>query len=628
MCGIGGYIHLSRTKGFPQRVEDNLAQALKSLERRGPDHQEIYRRDKVILCHARLSILDPEARSNQPMISKESGAILIFNGEIYNYRALREELISKGLTFDTNGDTEVLLKLLDVYGKRAIDKLNGFFAFTYHNPTSEYTLIARDRFGIKPLVIHQNEAGLLFASEIKFIKRIIDLEIDESQIPVYFEQGFIPEPNTIYRDVSKLPAGSLVEIIDGKIQQEQYFVPSASTKFNGSSEEGMEALRSALKDSVNMRLVSDVPLGCFLSGGIDSSVIALIASQSNSDITAYTVSFPENPWMDESEMARTTAAHLGIRAETIEMSNSDLLGSLPEVLEYLDEPFADSSCLPFHGLSKAFKAHATVALSGDGADELLGGYNRHAAAFNLLNPGLKERTVIALGPIWKSLPKSRNARLPDLFRKLDKFARAGKLSRQELYRYLSAYTSSASLEQFLITKDRPYVFPGEGFDGVTDDMEHYLLTDQINLLPNDMLKKVDLMSMANSLEVRVPFLDHNVASLINSFPTEWKIGKNGRKIILRETFRDELPGALFNQRKMGFEVPLQGWFTNELKELVKNELLDEKLFLEQGYFDPVGVRQLWNKLNSSSPDNAAFEAWSFIVFQHWYKKTNGRATTF
>ena len=630
MCGIAGLISLNKQSDF--EYEGVLRNAISSLNLRGPDFQDVEIIDSNVgLAHARLSIIDTSAASNQPMAAYDSRYTIVFNGEIYNYKELQAKLVKEHQeTFITNGDTEVILKMYHHYGKDCLKFFNGFFAFAIYDKESASVFIARDRMGIKPLFYAKMDDRIMFASEMKAMMALgVKKELDMVSLQQYFQFNYIPYPNSIFVGVKKLKPGHTITIDkNGDILEEEYYkIPYTGEYKNLSYNAAQKELVSLLETSVQRRLVADVPLGSFLSGGIDSSVIATLAARHVDKLNTFSIGFKDNPYFDETAYANLVAKKINSNHTVFSLSNNDLYESLDDLLDYIDEPFADSSAIPVYILSKKTKEKVTVALSGDGADEMFGGYNKHKAA-HLANQDSILNKMVALGaPVWKALPKSRHSKMGNIVRQLERFAEGQKLSGDERYWRWCSFTPESYpkelLKANLSENDQEYkqrkkevlsIFTG------SKDINETLFTDMHLVLVNDMLTKVDLMSMANSLEVRVPFLDHELVNFAFQIPGEFKVNKQGRKMILKDAFRDVLPAELYNRNKMGFEIPLLQWFKTDLKSLILDDLLSDSFIEEQNIFEPQKVKALKKQLFSNNPGEIHAQIWALIVFQKWYKK--------
>lgn len=624
MCGIAGAFSKEPSVTFEKETYNALAK----ISSRGPDHQGFFGIKDGSLGHRRLSIIDTTACAHQPMHDDSGRYTIVFNGEIYNFRLIRKELEQKGYTFESSGDTEVLLKGYLEYGEDIINRLNGFFAFVIYDKEKESAIAVRDRFGIKPFYYSLNNKGFFFASELKALQCYpINKDIDYNSVAQYLHLNYIPSPNTIFTDVKKLAPGHMMHYKAGELTISQWYnlEENIQKPFTGTYAEACKQLEELLDQSVQRRMISDVPLGSFLSGGIDSSVIATLARRHTDALETFSIGYKDNPYFDETHYAIQVANQISTDHTIFKLSDEDLFEHLFHVLDYMDEPFADSSALPVYILSHLTKKKVTVALSGDGADEIFTGYNKHKAEWMMLNRGARAETVTALGPLWKALPKSRNNVVFDKVRQLDKFASAAALSPKDRYWLMAGFTKNESKHQLLkkpvavneLEERQKEILKHIGKTGTIDDV---LRTDLSLVLPNDMLTKVDSMSMANSLEVRVPFLDHDVVEFAFSLPQEYKINSTIRKRILQDTFRDILPDALYNRPKRGFEVPLLHWLQTGLRSLIEEDLLHPAFVEEQGIFNVNETERLKKQLFSNNPGDAHARVWGLLVFQYWWKK--------
>ena len=628
MCGICGIYSFNEPLGQPAPL---INSALETLRKRGPEVQGNYCRSHVALGHSRLSVIDTSEAANQPFRDESEENVIIYNGEIYNFRQLRKRLLDNGVSFRTQSDTEVLLKWIIEKGPAGIDDLQGFFAFAIFNKKDGSLLIARDRFGIKPLLYHSDGQKLLFASEMKALLRLgIPKVIDYSSLRVYFQLNYIPGPWSIYENVLKLMPGHYMKIKDGHVQTKKYYsVPTSPVaEYKGITyEEAKKELHEKLEAAVVKRLVSDVPLGAFLSGGIDSSIIVALAAKHVDHLKTFSIGFKDEPMFDETHYARSVAEmHKTDHTEFL-LTTNDLFDCLYDVLDYTDEPFADSSAIAVYILSRHTRSKVTVALSGDGADEMFAGYNKHMAEFRARKGGMVSQLLKYLHPGLALLPKSRHSNLGNTIRQLYRFGKGMTLKTDDRYWRWAAFTNENYPQQLLLKQtkqDEYFSRKNELIKFVTgarnDSMNDVLMNDMHLVLPNDMLSKVDMMSMANSLEVRVPFLDHDLVDFVFSLPESFKIDHASRKKILRDTFRNLLPAELYHRPKKGFEVPLLKWFRSELKETILNKWLSDEFIIEQNIFNPKVINNLKKKLFSSNPADIHAQIWSIIVFQHWYEQ--------
>lgn len=631
MCGITGIYAFNEVGRFNMI---NLARATAVLEKRGPDHQGMYTEYFVGLGHRRLSIIDTSADGNQPMKDETGRFTIVFNGEIYNYKRLRKDLISQGVCFKSDSDTEVLLNLYIREKEQCLNKMNGFFAFAIYDKEDNSIFLARDRIGIKPLLYYQDEDKIIFASEMKSLLAYgIEKSVDYTSLYQYLQFNYIPAPSTILNGVKKLMPGHFLKIKNREVKISRYYhIPYHKSHLNPDNlnyEQQKARLIELLEESVKERLVADVPLGAFLSGGIDSSVITALATRHRDRLNTFSIGYRDEPFFDETKYANSVARKFNTHHTVFSLSNLDLYDHLFDILDYLDEPFADSSAIPVYILSKHTRKTATVALSGDGADELFSGYNKHQAAFKALQGGTVASMVKSLLPLWNALPKSRNNPLTNKVRQFQRFAIGMNLSERERYWRWAALATDFEAMSILTLEAREKVNTEEFNQRKHNILTHFngkgnlndvLYTDMHMVLTNDMLTKVDSMSMANSLEVRVPFLDHHVVNYAFSLPEESKINSQMKKRILQDAFRDILPRELYRRPKHGFEVPLLKWFRNELRSLIENDLLAENFINNQRVFDYAGIRALKEQLFSKNPGDVHARIWALVVFQSWWKK--------
>lgn len=629
MCGITG-IYAFNEVGRLGMI--NLVAATNKLDKRGPDQHGTFVSHFVGLGHRRLSIIDRSEKGKQPMKDEEDRYTIVFNGEIYNFMSLREGLQAKGCQFKSDTDTEVLLKLYIDSGPSCLQELNGFFSLAIYDDLEKTLFVARDRMGIKPLYYALDEDRFLFASEMKSLLAYgIKKDLDMESLYHYFQLNYIPGPHSIFKSVKKVLPGHYILVKEGRIEHKKYYtIPydsEGATTVTNSYEEQQRQLKALLHKAVRSRLVADVPVGTFLSGGIDSSIISTIAKEYKPDLETFSIGFADEPFFDETHYAQMVAEKLGTRHTVFSLTNDDLLHHLDDILSYIDEPFADSSAIPFYILSKHAKKHVTVALSGDGADELFAGYNKHGAFHRARLGGPTAAVVKNLLPLWSFLPKSRNGKISNKIRQLERFAKGMHMDIRD--RYWSWAILSDKDEVLALFHDDVKVSleEVEARQGVFLEQmpQHYNMNDLLYVdmqlvLPNDMLTKVDMMSMANGLEVRVPFLDHEVVQYAFQLEESAKINGQEKKRILRDAFRDELPEALYHRPKKGFEVPLLKWFRHELKGLIQGDLLNDTFIEEQGIFDRQAIKALIQQLYSSNPGDVHAKIWALLVFQSWWKK--------
>lgn len=631
MCGITGIFAFNLVGKF-NRI--NISAATLCLEKRGPDFQDIYIDEWVGLGHRRLSIIDTSQAGHQPMWDETGRYCIVFNGEIFNFRELRTWLEQKGCAFKSHSDTEVLLKLYIHERDSFLEKLNGFFSFCIYDKAEQTFFLARDRYGVKPLLYLFDEDKFIFASEMKSVIQYgINKSLDYTSLYTYLQLNYIPAPQTIFENVKKLLPGHCMKVSRNKLETRQYYSIPYNPEHNARQPIGYETAKqkfaSLLEASVERRLIADVPLGAFLSGGIDSSVIVALASRHKRDLHTFSIGYRDEKFFDETSYAHLVARKFNTHHTTFSLSNDDLYAHIDNILNYIDEPFADSSAIAVYILSKETRKHATVALSGDGADELLGGYNKHAAFYRIIHAGWKAQAVKSGHFLWKILPKSRSNYLSDKVRQLLRFSEGMRLSSRERYWRWAGYAGESEALQLMEAGVREKVIKAEydfrknillGSIPENESINDILLTDTRMVLPNDMLTKVDLMSMAHGLEIRTPFLDYEVVDFAFSLPGTYKINGRLRKKILQDTFRETLPAELYNRPKKGFEVPMLQWLRTKMKTRIMDDLLQDDFIVEQGLFDPVELKRLKKRLFSANPGDIHARLWALVVFQTWWRK--------
>jgi asparagine synthase (glutamine-hydrolysing) len=620
MCGINGIIS-KNDKG--KSWFGFLSEANAELYKRGPDASGLYESASVCFGHRRLSIIDLSESANQPLRDSSGKYVIVFNGEIFNYNELRTELQNEGVHFNTSGDTEVILELYKKSGHDFLNRLNGFFSFAIHNTISGEVFIARDRYGIKPLWIYEDENVFLFSSELKgLLKYPFKRNINYAALEYYLRFNYVPDDCSILNGVYKLPPGTFLNINNGSVKQNKYYQINPSVNYTGAYDDAKKELIHLLDESVRRRLISDVPVGAFLSGGIDSSVIVALASQHTHHLNTFSIGYKDDAFYDETRYAELVANKYKTNHTVFKLTQDDVLNELDDILDYLDEPFADSSALPVFLLCKYTRKKVTVALSGDGADELFGGYMKHWAEYRMRHPSFFEKAVASMGPLFRMLPKSRGSMLGNKLRQLHRFAEGAAMTPQHRYlRWCSIgdddYVSSLLLKPRTGSVNiMAYASDIKG----NYDLNDCLYSDMKLVLAGDMLVKVDLMSMANSLEVRVPFLDYTVVDFAFRIPSIFKVDRHQRKKIVQDAFRELLPSELYNRPKKGFEVPLLEWMRDKLKTRILNEWLNRDMIESQGIFNYTTIQSLIKQLESSNPGDAPARIWGLIQFQNFYNK--------
>lgn len=584
------------------------------------------------LGHRRLSIIDL-GTGHQPLCNEDGTVWIAFNGEIYNYQELRSELIQQGHQFKTESDTEVIVHLYEEQGTACVERLRGMFAFGIWDERRQRLFLARDRMGQKPLFYREEPGRLSFASELKSLLQLpqASREVDPHAIDLFLAYQYVPHPWSILKGYQKLPPAHRAIYERGELTVERYWTPPYQDPQSHtdlpfqSPPEWSKALRQTLTESVRIRMRSDVPLGAFLSGGIDSTIIAgLMQSMSERPVHTFSIGFPVKQF-DERSYAREAAAMLGTEHHEYVVEPA-ALEMLPRLAWHYDEPFADSSAIPTMYLSQVTRQEVTVSLSGDGGDELFAGYDRYRAValsqwFDRL-PEIVKKMMTA--SIWQKLPASVEQK--SFRRRVKRFLAGLAVPPERRYlkwvgifdteRRLEMYTpdfreqlQSFDADQFLL--DAYQLCPDRDF------VTRTTATDVLTYLPCDILTKVDIASMAHSLECRSPFLDHHVAELAAVMPLNLKMHKGRGKQILVDTFADLLPESIQTRKKMGFGVPLNHWFRNELKPLLYDVLLDQRA-IDRQIFDKAAVEQLISEHQNQQWDHSA-RLWSLLVLEMWFR---------
>ena len=583
--------------------EAQIRQKLDRIQYRGPDYQGYANANSIQLGHNRLSIIDLDPRSHQPM--QEEGYFIVFNGEIYNYLEVKKQLETEGVSFTTASDTEVLLKGYIAWGNKILEAVNGMFAFAIYDVNKHKVFVARDRLGVKPLYYSWEDGRLELSSQLSPMNK--KGELNEDAITSYLQTGYIPSPFSIFKDIRKLSPGAFAvfDLTNKTLVKEHYWDLKKVTAKKTTYIEAKKELHQLLNDAVKIRLQSDVPHGCFLSGGIDSALVASLAQEHlERPLNTFTIGFDEEEF-DESHVAKAFSKHLGTHHKEKICSPSDLLALIDDFFKVYDEPFADSSAIPSLLLNKATKVHATVVLSGDGGDESFLGYNH----FDWVN---KMRWVFGI-PFF----------LRKIIQKIIPFRIFGK--RGESFRNIIGYPSLITFIKHIFT----------GFDTITlTNNFHwfYSYKKYLNLavhplqrvadlnlrlwLENDSNVKVDRASMAYSVEVRSPFLDYRIVEFARSLPVHFRFSKQGkRKLILRDILQEYIPEPLFDQPKKGFSIPLGKWIREDLKSEMLTYLSKEKLEkipnLNKNKLNALLERHLAQKADYSS------YIWRVYVLSKW-----------
>lgn len=612
MCGISGYFSRLENRDFSVELHDSL----ESQKYRGPDDKGSWINNKAGLSHARLAIIDLSKNGHQPMTHSGTGLHIVFNGEIYNFQDLKVELQNKGIQFSSDSDTELVLRGFEYWGRSIFTKLNGMFALAIYNEQKEELLLARDRFGIKPLYYSLDENNCFFASELgPLLKFPIKRVIDHSSLHEYFQFGYIPNNKSIIDDVSQLNQGSYIIIGKNKVEEKTYYSINTSAIDIGYNEAQKE-IKSLLEGSVKRRLLADVPVATFLSSGLDSSIVTSIASKFDPGILAFSAGFSEFPYFDEAKMAAEFGKELNIKHTIIDLKKDDLLTSIDTLINSFSEPFADSSSIATFLLSQHVSKDVKVVLSGDGADELFGGYRKHKAEWLMRKYPVLKDLASEMAMIFNLREGNRNSSLGNRKRQLEKWVKASKLSNEERY-LLWASQASDKETSLLLNRNEGRVSSLLKLNSIND----VLLEDMSRVLSGDMLYKVDRTSMYHGLEVRLPFLDHNLVDFVFSLPSEWKLKNGKRKALLRSGFKGQLPKEIRNRKKRGFEVPIADWLKGPLKERVNSDL-NEELIRDQGILNYSYVEEVIKRSRQNNSGNAPYLVWALLVFQNWVNKYN------
>lgn len=624
MCGICGKVYHDLNRTVESQI---ISKMTDSMIHRGPDDEGKYLNKNVGLGFRRLSIIDLSL-GHQPMANEDETVWLVFNGEIYNHQELREILLKKGHVYKTKTDSETIIHLYEEFGINCVDHLRGMFAFAIWDNNKKQLFIARDRLGEKPMFYHFDNNSFVFGSEVKTvlqdnnIKKNINIEAMDS----YLSLRFIPAPNTMFNEIKKLPAGHFLILKNGKIEIKQYWKPSYIEKYKGSKEEANEEMKHLLTEVVKMRLMSDVPLGAFLSGGIDSSlVVSLMSLNSDQKPNTFSIGVVDDDY-NELPYAKAVAQKYGTTHREF-LIKPVILDVLPKVIDMMDEP-TDPFAISVYNISQVTRKHVTVALGGDGGDELFGGYDRYSgnkfvSYMHNIPEVLRKNSLNALIKIFpedfskKSISQKlqwlnhmtsfgddrRYFESMSFFRFLDK-------NKEELY-------TNDLKAKIKASHPSDYILKHFNDDVTNNYLDSMMYTDLMSRLPDYTLQILDRMTMAHSLEGRSPFLDHKLVEFAASIPPKWKVSRGKLKAILKEFSKDYLPPELLTREKQGFGFPLNRWLQNDLKEMI-NDVFSSSKLIEDGFFNKKYVNKINNEHQNGLVDHQ-MRIWGLLNMELWYR---------
>ena len=618
MCGLVG-IWLKNNNTSPN--ETQLGKAVKSLAHRGPNAQGQKVYQHIGLGHARLSIIDLSENGNQPMTESSGRYILVFNGELYNYQEIKKQLPATTV-FKSESDTEVLLQAIIHFGLDAVKRFHGFFAFLLYDKQADVLYFGRDRMGIKPLYVYEDANQIIFSSELQaFFQFDIDATLNPQAINSLFEFTYIPSPNTILKNAKQILPAVVGMVKNNQIESESYFNLQAIKPLQVDYNTAKKEVKRLVEAAIFKRLIADVPLGTFLSGGLDSSIVSAVAKKYKNDLKTFSIGF-DVPFFDESAFATEVAQHIQSDHQKLMLGKADFQKEFKNFLAANDQPFADSSAFAVYVLSKFAKTQVDVCLSGDGADELFGGYRKHEAEYKIRNTNTMLKYLIkGIASIGTFFPQGRAGKWHDLNRKFQKFSAGLKLSPETRYVQWLKWIPTTEKNQLLLSHTDTFIDFSKF--NIKNDLNGVLMADQAMLLPNDMLTKVDRMSMQHALEVRTPFLDQELVNYVNSLPAAFKVNKNGRKQILMDAFAEELPASILNRPKKGFEIPIFEWLNAELSEALEQECFSAAFIKKQNIFNYDYICTLQNKWKLGTVGDSIYLVWTLIVFQNWWQQYIG-----
>ena len=621
MCGIAGYLAAGPCSG----LDSSLRKMAAAVAHRGPDDEgffETVTRDgecRVGLAHRRLSIIDLST-GHQPMSNEDGSVQIVFNGEIYNFPGLRDELIERGYTFRTRSDTETIVHAYEEWGPECVTRFRGMFAFAIWDSNRERLLLARDRYGKKPLFLYQADGLLLFASEIKAILAVarVSRRVDRGALWDYFAYRYVPAPATLLEGIRKLMPGSYLVREHGAVTETVYFAPDDGKPSFAASPEGdpVSIFLQQLDEAVRVRMISDVPFGAFLSGGIDSSaVVAMMSQHSAHPVKTFSVGFAESGY-SELAYARAIATQFHTDHHELTVSQEHLMEHLPALVRYRDAPVAEPSDIPIYLLAREARRTVKMVLTGEGADEFLGGYPKHVFERYV---GTYQRVPAAvrhalIEPLCQSLPYGfRRAKTA--------VANLGLADRRErMPRWFGALSGTERCRLTRLTAPRVNHDHAVWFDSFHGDsaLRGILYFDQTSWLPDNLLERGDRMTMAASLEARMPFMDHQLAAFVSSLPDEWRVRGLTTKRILREAMRRVLPARILERPKIGFRVPVNEWFRGSMRGYLIDHLLGPES-RTRDYYRPEALRGYVDS-HAAGRQNHEKLLWSLLTLEIWHRE--------
>lgn len=617
MCGICGLAYKDTTK----RIDHSLLQRMTdAIEHRGPDSEGFFIHNNIGLGHRRLMIIDLND-GHQPMFNEDNSIVVVYNGEIYNFKEIKNDLINKGHIFKTNCDTEIIVHAYEEYGLDCPNHFRGMFGFAIYDKNKDEIFIVRDRLGIKPIYYYHDNDIFIFGSEIKSITKALSsrLPVNYKAIDFYISLGYVPGDITLFNGINKLPPGHSLTIKNNNLEINEYWDLCAYSPINISFDDAQEQLLNLLKESIDIRLMADVPLGAFLSGGLDSSsVVALMSEIIDQPVKTFSVGYRDDPASSELEYARIVSKHFNTDHHEFILESEDFFESINLLLHFTEEPIVESAAIALYQLSRLAREHVTVILSGEGGDEILAGY----PLYQLM------RKVDTIHNFYKFVPTPIQKNLSALFANSEKKSK-----------YFDWFSLPLNNRYWTISNDvtssiKANMYSNDFQHNVGDTVSHYFtnlfnhIEDGTNLrrmsyvdikswLPDDLLVKADKMTMATSLELRVPMLDHKLVEFCLSLPDEYRLNSNNGKYLLKKSMEQYLPKEIIYRKKMGFPVPIAHWFRTSLYDKLRDILLDNRC-LSRGYFRPEYYNEILS-IHRSGKQDLSRRIFSLLVLELWHQ---------